>query len=202
MREIIKVDKRNETGVIQQLVPRSRGQRNTMKERRQCQIASALLRSSSELSEADEEERDLSDEDVERNCLCRFCRSAFELFLPGWTPLLMYLTLVAITLLVGFINASMGYEVDEFYGLYLSITALLILSILLCRAIWICLFGHGLLFAPLYIASMAAVLDPQTTYLLFTIAILAFWENSLTEMSDVDGVIRYVFLNRDDWQFE
>lgn len=166
------------------------------------QTTAALLRSASDAGSADEDDDASSAAEVSQHRCIRAFRNALKSFMPGWTPVFMYCTLVLAILLIAFSHASEGNAPDfKFYGIYLAVSGALLALPLFLRVIWIFFFGKGLfVFTGRIYASLAAVLDPEITYLISTITIAIFWANAFTLVGETSGpMVTYRFLNNPSW---
>lgn len=190
VRRTVKVDKRDE-------------------EKRASQTTAAFVSSKEETgSEFEEGEEDddsaKSDKKTQNRCKTTL-RQGITYLVPGLTPVFMYATLFLVTWTASFSQASQGYPPDfRFYNVYLCLSAVIILGFLIARVALIMCFGRFFSkFSTRIFAALATVLDPQATYLIFTITLSIFWSNSLT-MVDPDQTgptVQYYFLGHQNWRF-
>lgn len=200
-------DEQNETGVGQLPFSGIPHKRQTVTDKRR--ITHEVLKASYNAESSDEEEEELSEEEevelIKRHRFGNALKNSIVLLFPGWTPILMFATLIVVTLFVTFSNASKGYTPDfRFYGTYLGMTAGLFLAVLLARLLWILIFGRRLgVFSGRIYAALVTVLDPEFTYLIATITIAVFWSSSLDQIdpNQTGPTIKYYLFHNPQWTY-
>lgn len=135
----------------------------------------------SDYGDEDEDEEETHGETRSKNKCFAILVLLFRIFFPDATPFLMYLTQFAVSAFLCFMRASEGgTPLNFFFGLYLGFSLALWLIFLTGRVIWVYLLSRyiALPASKLY-TILASVLDPESVYLAFTIALAVFWNQAL-----------------------
>lgn len=122
-------------------------------------------------SEADDEKKDCF-----RNIHLRWIGIGFRWFCPGYTPFLMMLVFLIVSVGLAARRFSESEEPTfKAYAVYLGVTALILVGWLIFRMIWMGLMYAYVLQESRFSIAMNAVLDPHLTYLAAAISISLFW---------------------------